>query len=153
VCYHRRWDKRRMYNMRETNLICNVWRQRWLGISRYKWENSGIKDEKRQKPDYIEWVGSRSVLVWIRKLTFGFHYVYFIMRMMKPTVCTIYLQFIEITILLHVSGLLVAHHQKVTMYICENWYVLCVLVICRPADGRLRRTSCHIHCCLLMMGY
>jgi hypothetical protein len=30
----------------------------------------------------------------------------------------------SVTIRLHVSGLLVAHHQEVTMYICDNWYVL-----------------------------
>jgi hypothetical protein len=29
-----------------------------------------------------------------------------------------------VTIPLHVSGLVVAHHQEVTMYICDNWYVL-----------------------------
>jgi hypothetical protein len=47
------------------------------------------------------------------------------MRVMKPTRCTIYLQFIQSLYLpLHVSGLLVAHHQEVTMYICNNWYVL-----------------------------
>jgi hypothetical protein len=28
---------------------------------------------------------------------------------------------------LHISGLLVAHHQEVSMYVCENWYVLYVL--------------------------
>jgi hypothetical protein len=36
--------------------------------------------------------------------------------------------------------LLVAHHQEVTMYICDNWS--------RPADSRLRRTTrtnCHIY--------
>jgi hypothetical protein len=27
----------------------------------------------------------------------------------------------SVTILLHVSSLLVAHHQEVTMYICNNW--------------------------------
>jgi hypothetical protein len=47
---------------------------------------------------------------------------------------------------LHVSGLLIAHHQEVTMYICDNWYALYVLVDCRrlvrvvrlsrPAGGR-----------------
>jgi hypothetical protein len=31
-----------------------------------------------------------------------------------------------VTIPLHVSGLVVAHHQEVTMYICDNWYVLYV---------------------------
>jgi hypothetical protein len=30
----------------------------------------------------------------------------------------------SVTINLHVSGLLVAHHQEVTMYICDSWYVL-----------------------------
>jgi hypothetical protein len=39
----------------------------------------------------------------------------------------------SITITLHVSGLLVAHHQQVTMYTCDNWYVL-YLVDCRWAD-------------------
>jgi hypothetical protein len=31
----------------------------------------------------------------------------------------------SVIIPLHVSGLLVAHHQEVTMYMCNNWYVLC----------------------------
>jgi hypothetical protein len=31
----------------------------------------------------------------------------------------------------HVSGFLVAHHQDVTMYICDNWHVLYVFVDCR----------------------
>jgi ABC-type nitrate/sulfonate/bicarbonate transport system ATPase subunit len=37
-----------------------------------------------------------------------------------------YLSSVSITILvsLHASGLLVAHHQEVTMYICDKWYVL-----------------------------
>jgi hypothetical protein len=34
----------------------------------------------------------------------------------------------SVTIPLHVSGLLVAHHQEVTVYVCEIWYVLYVLV-------------------------
>jgi hypothetical protein len=33
----------------------------------------------------------------------------------------------SVTIPLYVSGLLVAHHQEVTMYICDSWYVLYVL--------------------------
>jgi hypothetical protein len=33
----------------------------------------------------------------------------------------------SISIPLHVSGLLVAHHQEVTMYICDMWYMLYVL--------------------------
>jgi hypothetical protein len=36
----------------------------------------------------------------------------------------------SVTIPLHVSGLLVAHHQEVTMYICDNWYVFYVLDDC-----------------------
>jgi hypothetical protein len=36
-----------------------------------------------------------------------------------------------VTIPLHVSGLLVAHHQEVTIYICDTWYVLYVLGDCR----------------------
>jgi hypothetical protein len=32
-----------------------------------------------------------------------------------------------VTIPLHVSVLLAAHHQEVTMNICNNWYVLYVL--------------------------
>jgi hypothetical protein len=47
-----------------------------------------------------------------------------------------------ITTPLHVSGLLVVHHQEVAMYICDNWYVLYVLVDCRrPADSRLKINS------------
>jgi hypothetical protein len=38
-----------------------------------------------------------------------------------------------VTTPLHVSGLLVAHHQEIAMYICDNWYVLYVLVDCRRA--------------------
>jgi hypothetical protein len=34
--------------------------------------------------------------------------------------------FYSVTILLRVSGLLVAHYQKVTLYICDNWDVLYV---------------------------
>jgi hypothetical protein len=33
----------------------------------------------------------------------------------------------SVTIPLHVSSLLVVHHQEVTIYICDNWYVLYVL--------------------------
>jgi hypothetical protein len=35
-----------------------------------------------------------------------------------------------VIILLHVSGLLLAHHREVTMYIRDNWYVLYALVDC-----------------------
>jgi hypothetical protein len=55
------------------------------------------------------------------------------------------------TIPLHVLGSLVAHHQEVTMYICNKWYMLYVLVDCpiptRPADSQLKRTTCTI-CCI-----
>jgi hypothetical protein len=37
----------------------------------------------------------------------------------------------SVTIPLHVSGLLVALHHEVTKYICNNWYVLYVLVYCQ----------------------
>jgi hypothetical protein len=39
----------------------------------------------------------------------------------------------SVTIPLHVSGLLVAHHQEVTVYICDTWYVLYILVDCQLA--------------------
>jgi hypothetical protein len=39
----------------------------------------------------------------------------------------------SVTIHLHVSDLLVAHHQEVTMYMCNNWYMLYVLVDCQLA--------------------
>jgi hypothetical protein len=42
----------------------------------------------------------------------------------------------SVTITLHVSGLIVGSHQEATMYICDSWYVLYVLVDCR----RSRRT-------------
>jgi hypothetical protein len=57
----------------------------------------------------------------------------------------------SVTIPLHVSGLLVAHHQEVTTHICNNWYVLYVLVDCPRPDSRLRRTTrtnCHIRGCI-----
>jgi hypothetical protein len=43
----------------------------------------------------------------------------------------------SITIPLHVSDLLVAHHQGVIMYICEKWYVLCIYTLLPPDDGQL----------------
>jgi hypothetical protein len=43
----------------------------------------------------------------------------------------------SVTIPQHVSGLLVAHHQEVTMYICNKWYVLYVLVYCQLAWSSL----------------
>jgi hypothetical protein len=39
----------------------------------------------------------------------------------------------SVTIPLRVLGLLVAHHQEVAMYICDNWYVLYILVDCQLA--------------------
>jgi hypothetical protein len=50
----------------------------------------------------------------------------------------------------HVSGLLVAHHKKVTIYTCKNF------IPTRPTDsrlGRTTRTNCGIHYYLLKMGY
>jgi hypothetical protein len=55
----------------------------------------------------------------------------------------------SVTITLHVWGLLAAHHQEVTMYICNNLYVLYALVDCQLAW--LRWNHSH-HCYLLMMG-
>jgi hypothetical protein len=40
-----------------------------------------------------------------------------------------------VTTTLHVSGLVVAHHQEVAMYICDNWYVVYVLVVYRRASA------------------
>jgi hypothetical protein len=62
----------------------------------------------------------------------------------------------SVTIPLHVAGWLVAHHQEVTMYICNSWYVLYVLVDCRIAwFSQLKRTKVPIvvciHCYLLTM--
>jgi hypothetical protein len=44
-----------------------------------------------------------------------------------------------VTIPLHVSGLLVAHHQEVTKYIYNNWYVVYILVDCRRAADSQRK--------------
>jgi hypothetical protein len=38
-----------------------------------------------------------------------------------------------VTTPLQVSGLLVAHHQEIAMYICDNWYVLYVFIDCRQS--------------------
>jgi hypothetical protein len=74
----------------------------------------------------------------------------------------------SVTILLHVSGLLVAHHQEITMCICDNRYVLYALVDLRRAglewfdSSQAHRQSTkaynmyrlsHTHCYILMMGY
>jgi hypothetical protein len=53
---------------------------------------------------------------------------------MKPKWCTIYLQFIQSLYLYMFQGLLTAHHQDVTMYICNNWSVLYVLVGMEPVN-------------------
>jgi hypothetical protein len=55
-----------------------------------------------------------------------------------------------VTIPLHVLDLLLAHHQEVTLYICDNQYVLYVIVDCRHAwmDSQLRcttRTNCQMY--------
>jgi hypothetical protein len=49
------------------------------------------------------------------------------------------------TIPLHVSGLLVAHYQEVAMYVCDNWYVLYVLVDFGRPDWNGTRTDCRIY--------
>jgi hypothetical protein len=41
---------------------------------------------------------------------------------------------------IHVSGLLVSHHQEVAMYICDNWYVSYVLVDCRRVRWQWAKT-------------
>jgi hypothetical protein len=69
----------------------------------------------------------------------------------------------SVTIFLHVSDLLVAHHQEATMYVCNKWYVLYVLVDCqwawpvehnitssiqaRSADSQLKHKTLTI-CCI-----
>jgi hypothetical protein len=63
----------------------------------------------------------------------------------------------SVTIPLHVSSLLVAHHQVVAMYICDSWCVLYVIVDCQlawlegnsitPADSQLKRTT-RTNCCI-----
>jgi hypothetical protein len=50
----------------------------------------------------------------------------------------------SVTIPVHASGLLVVHHQEVTMYICNKWYVLYVLVV--------QHVPLVAYCYLLMMG-
>jgi hypothetical protein len=57
----------------------------------------------------------------------------------------------RVTTPVHVSVLLVAHHQEVTMYVCDSWYVLYVLFDCRQsgrqsADSRLYRSGNSIKC-------
>jgi hypothetical protein len=47
----------------------------------------------------------------------------------------------SVTIPVHVSDLLVVHHQEVTMCMCNKWHVLYVSVDCQlatgPADSQL----------------
>jgi hypothetical protein len=47
----------------------------------------------------------------------------------------------SVTIPLHVSGSLVAHHQEVTMYICNKWYVLYVSADCQLASWQSTKTK------------
>jgi hypothetical protein len=61
----------------------------------------------------------------------------------------------SVTIPLHVSGLLVPHHQELKIYICDNWCVLFVLVDCqrfgtRLADSQLKRTT-HTKCFIYIL--
>jgi hypothetical protein len=46
----------------------------------------------------------------------------------------------SVTMHLHVSGLSVVHHQEVTMCICDNLYVLYVLVNCQWACQQSTKT-------------
>jgi hypothetical protein len=46
----------------------------------------------------------------------------------------------SVTIPLHVLGLLAAHHQEVTLYLCDSWYVLYVLVDCQLAYRQSTKT-------------
>jgi hypothetical protein len=57
----------------------------------------------------------------------------------------------SVTIHLHVSGLLVAHHQEVTMYICDSWYVLYVLGDCWWArmEWKTYNTYQLLHICIV----
>jgi hypothetical protein len=41
--------------------------------------------------------------------------------------------FYSVTTPLHVSGLLVTHHLEMIIYICDNWYMLYILVDCQWA--------------------
>jgi hypothetical protein len=50
----------------------------------------------------------------------------------------------SVTIHLHVSGSLVAHHQEVTMYICDKWYVLVDCQLAWLGWNCTTRTNCHI---------
>jgi hypothetical protein len=45
----------------------------------------------------------------------------------------------SVTTPLHVSGLLVAHHQEAAMYKCDSWEVVYVFVDCRQAWMDLSR--------------
>jgi hypothetical protein len=51
--------------------------------------------------------------------------------------------FYSVTIPRQVSGLLVAHHQEVKMYICDNWYVVYLLTVSWPGCGGC--TNCCIY--------
>jgi hypothetical protein len=46
----------------------------------------------------------------------------------------------SVTILLHVSGFLVTNYQEVTMYRCDNSYVLYILVDCRRQSTKIYKT-------------
>jgi hypothetical protein len=51
----------------------------------------------------------------------------------------------SVTITLHVSGLLVAHQQEVTMYICNKWYVLYFAAACQLAHFQKTKTHTPSH--------
>jgi len=64
----------------DTNLTCNIRRQRRLRSSRHKWGDNSKKDQKGLKLEYIKWTGSSSGLLWTRQLTFGFRRVHYLTR-------------------------------------------------------------------------
>jgi hypothetical protein len=51
----------------------------------------------------------------------------------------------SVTVTRHVSGLLVARHQEVTMYICNKWYVMYVLVVCQLVSWQSTKTYHLLH--------
>jgi hypothetical protein len=74
-------------------------------------------------------------------------------RVTKPTWRTIYLFSVYlVAIPLRVSALLVAHQQEVTVYKCDSWYVLYVLVDCRLAWTACRKSTNTYNQCFFFLG-
>jgi hypothetical protein len=97
---------------------------------------NGIKNRFTKRPIVAEYV-LRTILVILtgKRPNFMFCWTYSIsIYACNETNLMHYLSSVySVTIPLHVLGLLVGHHQEVTMYICNNWYVLYVLVDCWQA--------------------